>query len=295
VADSSEIAVREIQCAWAVEARLGEGPFWSSTEQVLWFVDIKGRYVHRFHPATGARRSWPAPDQVSFVLPQSDGHYIVGLPRRLARFVPATGTFETVIALEGERLGNRMNDACIDPMGRLWFGSMDDGETEPHGALYSWDCASAPQAWDQGFAISNGPAFSPDGRTLYHTDSLRRTIHRFDVAADGAVCGKRPFIRIEDEAGWPDGTTVDAEGCLWVALYQGSAVRRYSPRGELLEVVDLPCANVTKLVLGGKDLKTAFVTTARKGLDPAELAAQPLAGGLFAFEADVPGLAGCSR
>jgi D-xylonolactonase len=168
---------------------------------------------------------------------------------------------------------------------------MDDGETEPHGALYCWDRSAAPIACDQGFVISNGPAFSPDGRTLYHTDSVRRTINRFDVASDGFLSGKRPFIEIEEGAGCPDGTSVDAEGCLWVALYRGWAVRRYSPRGELLEVVALPCANVTKLALGGGDLKTAFVTTARKGLGPRELAAQPLAGNLFAFDAEVPGLA----
>jgi D-xylonolactonase len=283
--------MREVRCAWAVEAELGEGPFWSAPEGALWFVDIKGRSVHRFHPATDGRRSWLAPDQVSFVLPRSDGCFVAGLPRRLARFTPATGAFETLIALEGERPGNRMNDACVDATGRLWFGSMDDDETEPRGVLYRWDCRVAPIACDQGFVISNGPAFSPDGRTLYHTDSVRRTIYRFEVASDGSASGKRPFIQIEDGAGFPDGTTVDAEGCLWVALYQGWAVRRYSARGELLEVVALPCANVTKLALGGGDLKTAFVTTARKGLGPRELAAQPLAGNLFAFDAEVPGLA----
>ncbi|HTV96225.1 MAG TPA: SMP-30/gluconolactonase/LRE family protein [Steroidobacteraceae bacterium] len=283
--------MREVRCVWPVEAQLGEGPFWSACEAALWFVDIKGRQIHRFDPAAAAGRSWRAPDQVSFVLPHPEGDLVVGLPRRLARFTPSTGAFADLIALEAERPGNRMNDACVDAAGRLWFGSMDDRESEPSGALYRWDYAAEPLTCDQGFVISNGPAFSPDGRTLYHTDSLRRMIYCFDVGGDGAAAGKRPFIEIEEGAGWPDGTSVDGEGCLWVALYGGWAVRRYSPRGELLEVVELPCANPTKLALGGEELKTAFVTSARKGLSAAERAAQPLAGALFAFEADVAGLA----
>jgi D-xylonolactonase len=281
--------MRDVRCVWAIEAQLGEGPFWSAPEQALWFVDIKGKKIHRFNPVTSERRSWSAPDQVSFVLPQTDGRFVVGLPRRLDRFTPTTGAFENLIAMDTERLGNRMNDACLDATGRLWFGSMDDAEIEPHGRLYCWDRAGSPIAWDQDLVISNGPAFNPNGSTFYHTDSVRRTIYRFDVASDGSLCNKRSFIEIEDGGGWPDGTTVDAQGCLWVALYQGWAVRRYSPQGELLEVVGLPCANVTKLALGGKHLNTAFVTTARKGLSPEGLATQPLAGGLFAFDVDVPG------
>ncbi len=283
--------MHEVRCVWAVEAQLGEGPFWSALEQALWFVDIKGNNIHRFDPATGDRRSWQAPDQVSFVLPRADSHFVVGLPRRLARFTPANGAFEDLVTLDHEPAGNRMNDACIDASGRLWFGSMDDAENEPHGALYSWNHVGSPVAWDRDFVISNGPAFSPDGSTFYHTDSLRRRIHRFDVASDGSLRGKQSLIDIEETAGWPDGTTVDAEGCLWIALYQGWAVRRYSPRGELLATVRIPCANVTKIALGGKDLSTAFVTTACKGLSSEQMAGQPLAGGLFAFETKVPGLA----
>jgi sugar lactone lactonase YvrE len=118
----------------------------------------------------------------------------------------------------------------------------------------------------------------------------RRVVYRFDVEPEGRLSGKRPFVEIEAHAGCPDGSVADSEGCIWIALYGGWAVRRYSPQGQLLETVSLPCANVTKLAFGGSSLQTAFVTTARKGLSQGELAAQPLAGGLFAFEVDVPGL-----
>jgi xylono-1,5-lactonase len=282
--------MRDVRCVWPIAAELGEGPCWSVSDSALWFADIKGRQVHRFDPATGGKRSWPAPDQVSFVLPEAGGSFVTGLPGRVARFIPATGAFETLAALEGEPSGNRLNDACIDTAGRLWFGSMDDRCVAPTGVLYCWDGGAAPIICDDGFTISNGPADSPDGRTLYHTDSALRTIYRYELAADGAISGRQPFIEVEEGAGLPDGSIVDAEGCLWVALYGGAAVRRYSPLGELLETVAIPCANVTKLVLGGAELKTAFVTTAWQDLSAVERGEQPLAGGLFAFETDVPGL-----
>jgi sugar lactone lactonase YvrE len=282
--------MREVRCIWPLAAELGEGPIWSQAERALWFVDIKGQRVHRFDPAHEVSRSWPSPDRVSFAVPTADGCLVAGLPGRLARFTPATGEFETLIHLESDLPDNRLNDACADAAGRLWFGSMDNREAKPNGSLYRWDGTGAPVPCDHGFVISNGPIHSPDGRVLYHTDTVRRTIYRFDVVADGSVSGKRPFIEIEDGAGWPDGSTVDAEGCLWVALWGGWAVRRYSPEGDLLEIVRLPCAYVTKVALGGDDLRTAFVTTALKGLGRENLESQPLAGGLFAFEADIPGL-----
>jgi len=281
--------MREVRCMWPVAAELGEGPIWSASEGAVWFVDIKGRRVHRFHAETGDRQSWAAPDQVSFILPAGEKSFVAGLPGRLARFVPVTGAFEPILNLEGEPPGNRLNDACLDASGCVWFGSMDDNEKDANGALYFWDGIAAPIACEQGFVISNGPAHSPDGKTLYHTDTVNRTIFRYDVATGGFLSGKRALIEIEENAGWPDGTVVDADGCLWIGLYGGSAVRRYSPDGALREVVTLPCSLVTKVALGGSDLRTAFITTARKGLTQAELAAQPLAGGLFAFNVDVPG------
>jgi D-xylonolactonase len=282
--------MRDIRCVWSLAAQLGEGPCWSASEQALWFVDIKGRHIHRFRPEGSERRSWAAPDQVTFLLPRVAGGFVVGLPGRLASFTPETGEFATLAAIEPELPRNRTNDACLDAAGRLWFGTMDDQETEPRGRLYCWDGTAQPQPRDDGYVITNGPAFSPDGRTFYHTDTQRRVVYRFDVGPDGELSAKSLFIEIPAHAGWPDGSVVDSAGCIWIALYGGWGLRRYSPQGQLLETVSLPCASVTKLTLGGTDLKTAFVTTARKGLSPEDLSAQPLAGGLFTFEVDVPGL-----
>ena len=138
--------------------------------------------------------------------------------------------------------------------------------------------------------ITNGPAFSPDGKTFYHTDTLDRVVYAFDHHRPGHLSGKRVFVRIEDGGGYPDGTVVDAEGCVWIALWSGWGIRRYSPDGELLATVRVACANVTKIAFGGEDRRTAFVTTAWKGLSPNERALQPQAGDLFQFRTTVPGL-----
>lgn len=275
-------------CLWSLGATLGEGPFWSASEQAVWFVDIKKHRIHCFHPGTAQQQSWDAPDQVGFVLPMRGGGLLVGMPRRVACFDPATGGFTDLVAVEQDRPGNRLNDGYVDAAGRLWFGSMDDAEHAPTGALYRWDGRGAPIIQDDGIVITNGPATSPDGKVLYHTDTLGKLVFAFDLAPDGGLSNKRIFARIDE--GYPDGMAVDADGNVWIALFGGWGIRRYSRDGALTGFVRLPCANVTKLAFGGDDLRTVYATTARKNLDAAAQAAQPLAGGLFAFRVDRPGL-----
>jgi len=276
-----------VDCVLEAGCELGEGPVWR--ESAVWFVDIKGLRIHRYEPATGATQSWPAPAQPGFIAPVADGDWIAGLKTGLHRFDPATGRFELMTAVEDASLDNRLNDGFVDADGRLWFGSMHDGETALSGALYRLD-RGGPMRLDDGYCITNGPAVSPDGRRLYHTDTLKKLIYAFDLAADGGLSGRRVFAAIEDGAGYPDGPTVDAEGCVWTGLFGGWGARRYSPAGEVVDFVRFPCANVTKLAFGGPDLKTAYATTAWKGLTAVERAAQPLAGALFAFGVDTPGL-----
>jgi len=280
----------EPECLLPLATELGEGPVWCANEQVLWFTDIKGRRLHRFDPVTRQHASFTAPDQPGFALPARSGGLIVGMPGGLHHFDPGNAAFTPICTVEPDRPGNRLNDASVDASGRLWFGSMHDGEIHPTGALYCWAGSGEPLRCDDGIIITNGPAASAHGRCLYHTDTLERVIHAFDLDREGHLSGKRTLIEIEAEAGYPDGTTVDADGCLWVALWGGWGLRRYSPEGELLNFVRLPCANVTKIAFGGNDLRTVFVTTAWKGLTPRELAEQPLAGGLFAFRSTTPGL-----
>jgi sugar lactone lactonase YvrE len=279
----------DVECVWDLKAKLGEGPLWSAAEKALWFVDIKSDKIHRYVPATGEKKSFDTPPNPGFIVPGRNGGFIVGLQSGLHSFDPRTGAFSALFEVEPERPGNRLNDGAIDPLGRLWFGSMDNGESEPTGCLYRLD-RDGPKKMEDGIPITNGPTFSPDGKILYHTETLAKVIYAFDVSESGDLSGKRVFAEIEAGAGYPDGPIVDSHGCLWTGLYGGWGVRRYSPVGKLLTTVRLPCANVTKMAFAGPDLRTVYATTAWKGLSDAERAAQPLAGGLFRFETEVAGL-----
>jgi sugar lactone lactonase YvrE len=274
----------------ALGATLGEGPVWSAREAALWFVDIKRRRIHRFDPAAGALRSWDAPAQPGWILPAEDGGLVVGLQGGIHRFDPDAGVFALIAPVEADRPGNRLNDACTDPKGRIWLGSMDDAEAADSGRIYRFADARLTDAGRPPVSITNGPAVSPDGRILYHVDTLGRRLWACDLHDDGSLGASRLFAEIAAGEGYPDGPTVDSEGHVWIGLFAGWSARRYAPDGTLVETVRFPVANVTKLAFGGADLSTVYATTAAKGLSADDRARQPLAGDLFSFRVDVPGV-----
>jgi sugar lactone lactonase YvrE len=194
------------------------------------------------------------------------------------------------IAAIPEPAHNRTNDGTVDALGRLWLGTMDDDERLATGAVWCLDRGVLHRAGG-GAVVTNGPAVSPDGQFLYWADSGERTIHRHRLGPEPILGPGEVFLRLGEDEGFPDGIVVDSEDCLWVALWDGWGVRRYAPDGRLLLHVPLPCARVTKLAFGGPDLATAYVTTARVGLDEEALAQQPLAGSLFSFAAPAAGVA----
>ena len=282
----------EPQSVLSLGATLGEGPVWVARDAALWFVDIKEHRIHRFDPALDTGRSWTAPAQVGWVLPTDDDLFAVGLQTGVHRFDPADGSFTLLHAPEAHLPGNRQNDACVAPDGAIWFGSMDDAENAPSGRFYRAHKGECKETGLPPVCITNGPALSPDGRILYHTDTLGKRIWRTMLSPEGAVGETGLFVEIEDGAGYPDGPTVDAEGCVWTGLFGGWAVRRYDPAGKLMREIRFPVANITKIAFGGEGLATAYATTARKGLDMTALTEQPLAGDLFAFDPGVAGLPG---
>lgn len=277
---------------WQLGAPLGEGPVWVQRDPALWFTDIKSHRIHRFDPATEVKTSWEAPDQVGFALPIAGGGFVAGLKTGLARFDERSGSFTPLVDPEPALPDNRLNDGTVDLQGRLWFGTMDDHETAETGTIWRLGADGSCVAESPNYSITNGPALSPDGRTLYHTDTLGGFIYACDVADDGSLSNRRLFATIPNEEGYPDGPTVDAEGCVWTGLYKGWEVRRYSPAGELLETIRFPVSAITKIAFGGPNLKTVFATTANKHCSPEDLEAEPQAGDLFSFEVDVPGLPG---
>jgi sugar lactone lactonase YvrE len=277
------------ECIWPLAAQLGEGPTWCTAEGALWFVDIKARRIHSFSERTGEQKSFTAPELTAFVFPATRGQFLCGLKSGLYRFDPSTGIFDPMLRVDAEHPDNRLNDGYVDAAGRLWFGTMDDHHREPTGSLYRYD-GKRLERMDAGYVITNGPAMSPDGRVLYHVDTLQQCVFAFDVDASGSLSGKRLFVTITEAGAYPDGPTVDRAGNVWIALYGGWGLRCYSPAGRLLETIAIPAAQCTKAAFGGPDLKTLYVTTAAAGLSAEQLAHQPLAGGLFRVRLDVAGL-----
>lgn len=279
----------EIKRVWTGEMTLGEGPAWDPSTGRLWFVDIKQQRVHRFDPATGAVRSWDAPAPVGWVLPAGEGALLAGMKTGLARFDPESGRFDLLSQVEPDVPGNRLNDATVARDGSVWFGSMDDEEAADTGRIYRWDGVAVTVVDLAPVCITNGPCFSPDGATLYHVDTLGGTIHAARIGPNATIVESRIFARIDPAEGYPDGIVADAAGNIWVGLWNGWSARQYAPDGSILAQVRLPAANITKIALGGPDLRTAYATSARKGLDAQALAGQPEAGSLFSFQVDVPG------
>ena len=270
---------------WPVGALLGEGPAWFPGEAALRFVDIKNGRLH-CHAASGAA-TLDIGGQPSFVVPADDGGLVIGSGDRVVH-IGMDGTERAVLAQVPMPAHNRTNDATVDGEGRLWFGTMDDGETRPTGALWCLDRGGLHHIGGDA-VVTNGPAITRDARYLYHVDSAARTIWRFTIGPGPCVEHHQVFLQLPETDGHPDGIVLDSEDCLWVALWDGWAVRRYAPDGTLLFDLAMPVARPTKIAFGGADLRTAFVTSARVGLDDAQLAAQPHAGHLFAFAAPVAG------
>ena len=280
----------EPKVVWSLEAELGEGPVWVERDQALWFVDIKKQKVHRYDPASGSKESWDAPEQVGFIVPAERGGFVAGLQSGLFHFDEKSGGFERIVAVEPDKPDNRLNDEVVDPKGRLWFGTMDNGEKAKSGAFYCFADGEVKHSGLGEIAITNGPAVSPDGRILYFVDTLKGTIEAADIGEDGRLADRRPFARIDPKDGHPDGPTIDANGYLWISLYAGWQALRFSPVGELVEQVRFPVANITKIAFGGTGLRSAYATTARQLLKPDDIAVQPQIGDLFEFRVDVPGV-----
>jgi len=226
----------QVECVWPLAAQLGEGPVWVAEEQALWFVDIKSKHIHRFNETTGEKKTFDTPEFSAFVFPASNHKFICGMKSGLYEFDPSAGKFTLRVRVDAEYKHNRLNDGYVDAKGRLWFGTMDNNERSPSGSLYCFTDSQIKRL-DTNYVVTNGPAMSPDGSTLYHIDSQQRIVYAFDVDARGMLANKRVFVRIEEPNVYPDGPAVDVNGNVWIALFGGWGVRCYSPQGKLLDVI----------------------------------------------------------
>ena len=248
---------------------VGESPVWDDRTRRLYFVDILAPALFRLDPAGGALDRWEMPAAVGSCGLCADGRLVVALRSGVHLFDPATGALEFLVHPEPDRPGNRLNDGKVGPDGRFWVGSMDDRpEKAPVAALYSVGADGSATRVQDGLTVSNGLAWSPDGRTLYHSDSRQATIWAYDFAP-GTASNRRVLRRMSAEEGRPDGAATDAEGCYWSAGVSAGRLNRISPAGEIVAQVALPCAAPTMPCFGGDGLATAFVTSLGREGEPA--------------------------
>jgi L-arabinonolactonase len=279
------------RCVVDCRNTLGEVPVWDVAEQALYWVDIEGCLLQRLDPATGAVQVWRFDERVCAFALRERGGLVLALASGFAFFDPASGALERLAAPEADQPHNRMNDGKCDRRGRFWAGTMDDRLTEATGALYRFDPDRQCHRMETGIGISNSLAWSPDNRVFYYADSLCRTIFAYDFDIDsGDITNRRVFTDCRDQPGVPDGSTVDAEGFLWNAQWDGWRLVRYAPDGRVDRIVPVPVQKPTSCSFGGPDLSMLYVTSAVWDLKGAALRQQPHAGGLWVVDAGVRGL-----
>lgn len=268
---------------------LGESPIWHAGEAALYWVDIRAPAVRRLDVFSDTVDSRPMPGLVGAIAFADDGRLVVALESRIALLEFSTAELTTLTELPDMPAGHRFNDGRCDPAGRFWVGTMHNITRAPEGTLYRLEPAGLTPV-SSGISIPNSLAWSADGRTMYFADSLRYRIDAFPYdLATGRPGERRTFVETPKPA-FPDGSAVDAEGCLWNAEFLGSRIVRYTPDGCIDLTIALPVDRPTCCAFGGADLKTLFITSTCQHLSEAERAGDPLAGALFAVDVAVPGL-----
>jgi sugar lactone lactonase YvrE len=289
----------DIQALPVAPSLLGESPLWWPEQGALYWCDISGHKLNRWLPASGRHDEWGFESDLGSCAPLPGGALLLALRSGLVRFDPASGRREVLAAAPYDTADQRFNDGKADAQGRFWVGTLCDPREPPRAALYRFAGGRLDRMAD-GISVSNGLAWSRDGRTLYWADTHSHRVFALDFdGSDGSLSRQRLFASFppkvpgQDLAGYggrPDGAAVDAEGCYWLAMYEGQRLLRLGPDGSVRQEVALPVRCPTMPCFGGPDLRTLFVTSARAGRPVEELAAQPLAGCVLTMRVAVPGL-----
>jgi len=286
------MAATTIHCAIESDDVLGETPLWCDRTQSLLWIDIDRALLHRHHPASGSRDTFrfEARHLGSLAL-QRTGGVLVALDASLHSFDFDSGTLQPLCTVESASLDTRLNDGRCDAAGRLWIGTMDNGLAQPSGSFYRVDPDGKVIRQFGDVIVPNTVAIAPDQRTLYFSDTRRFVTWAFDLDVHAGVLSNRRIF-VDHRATWqrPDGACIDADGCVWTAIFAGGRVVRYTPAGRADRTIELPVTNPTCPCLGGSDLRTLYITSARKFLSDEQLRAEPLAGSVLAVQVSIPGL-----
>jgi sugar lactone lactonase YvrE len=278
---------------------LGESPLWHPDEAALWWCDIPGKRLNRYHPVTQALSHWDFDAEPCSIAPLPGGEMVLAMRDGLWRFAPATGRRTRLVAPPYDPAHERFNDGKADPQGRFWVGSIYEPRDPARAALYRYAGARLERIAGD-ISVSNALAFSPDGRTMTWADTKAHLIQAFDFDPhDGSLSHRRVFAQfpprapgqdLADYGGRPDGAAMDAQGCLWVAMFEGARVLRLAPDGEVVGELKLPVRCPTMPCFGGADLRTLYITTARENRPAEELAREPWAGCVLQLRVGVAGL-----
>lgn len=275
-----------VDCVLAGKAALGEGPVWDPAGQCLYWIDIKRPALYRYTPGRGQTGTWPLPRPVGCVTPAADGRILLADQDGFAWLDPPGGVLVRIVDPEPHCPDNRFNDGKVDRAGRFWAGSVYEHEVREAGTLYRLDPDLTVTKWESGLTCPNGIGWSPDNRTMYFTDSMVRTVWAYEYDfATGGLGERRVFARLDPSDGVPDGLTVDREGYVWSAVWDGWRVIRYAPDGSIDREIHMPVQRPTSCMFGGAALDVLYVTSASVGVERAALA-----GGLFAIQVGVKGL-----
>jgi len=271
---------------------LGEGPVWSIEEQSLYFVDITRKAVHRWSPTSGELTTWQVSSEVGcLALCEKENTAVLAMANGILFLDLVSGEQSLFVAIEADRPGNCFNDGKCDRLGRFWAGTKDRVELRPEGALWLVHPDQRVEPKITRLICSNGLGWSPDGRTMYHTDSWTYRIMAYDFDEQSATLSNPRVFAVDPGGQWvPDGLTVDAEGFVWAAKWDGWRVVRYAPNGHIDQVIEMPVQRPTSCAFGGADLDVLYVTSARVGLSEKQLHQGPLAGSIFALHTGTRGL-----
>ena len=248
---------------------LGEGLLWSPRQNAVYWTDILAPAVNRLSLDDNSVTRWPMPEPVGWVIERESGAgFIAGFMSGFAELTLDPVTITPIVNPHPDMPDNRLNDAKADAEGRIWAGSMPFHLDRPSGKLYRLDPDRSLHVMDSGYTVANGPAISPDQRWLYHTDTVPGLIYRFALGKDGSLGQREIFIRFDKDWGRPDGMTVDAEGHLWVAHWNGAQISRFTPDGKRIRSIPLPARQITNICFAGQGLERMFVTSAHEGSLP---------------------------
>lgn len=285
----------QIHTAFATPMQLGESPLWSATEQALYWIDIPDCTIHRLHSGTGTHQSWPVPAQPGSLCLHAGGGLVVALRTGLYHLNTVSGALAMLSPAPYDTTVIRFNDGRCDNQGRFWTGSLYEPKTHAGATLYRYHRG---KLHDMGCAVttSNGVAITPDNTLLYHADTAAHLIRRYQLSHNGDIMQQEVWQTFPSDKtsaayiGRPDGATIDADGNYWIAMFEGGRILQFSPQGDILADIALPVRCPTMVTFGGDDLRTLFITTARRGRPDDELARYPLSGCVLSLRTSTAGL-----